>query len=124
VEAPVAVVDQLGQRQEVRVEELRQLAPLLDDRDDRVVVPDRAEDARVGRVPRLALPPGRQLELLEEDPRELLRRAELERLAGEVERGRLELLDPLREPRRDLAHPVRVDPDPRVLHVGEDDGER
>ena len=68
--------------------------------------------------------PGRQLELLEQDPRELLRRAELELLAGELERGRLELLDPLREPRRDLAHPVRVDPDPGVLHVREDGGER
>ena len=35
-----------------------------------------------------------------------------------------ELLDPLLEACRDLAHSVRVDPDPRLLHVGEHDGQR
>ena len=120
----VALVDQPGERQEVGVEELRQLAPLLDDGDDRVVVADRAKHSRVGRVAGLALPAGGELELLEQDPRELLGRAELELLAGEVERGRLELLDPLREPGRDLPHAVGVDADARVLHVREHDRER
>ena len=95
VQPAVPLVDQLGQRQQVRVEELRQLAPLLDDRDERVVVADRPQDAGVGRVAGLALAPGGELELLEEDPGELLRRAELELLARVLVRLRLELLDPL-----------------------------
>ena len=81
-----------------------------------MVGPDRAEHARVGRVARLALAPRGQLELLEEDPRELLRRAEHELLARELVRLRLELLDPVAQPRRDLAHPVLVDLDAGVLH--------
>ena len=124
VEPPVRRIDQRGEREQIRVEELRQLAPLLDDGDERVVVADRAQDARVGRVAGLPLPARGELELLEEDPCELLRRAELERLPGELERLRLELLDPLLEACGDLAHPVRVDPDPRLLHVREHDGER
>ena len=55
---------------------------------------------------------------------ELLRRAEHELLAGEVVRAGLELLDPVAEARGDLAHPVRVDPDARVLHRREHGGER
>ena len=124
MEAPVALVDQTGEREEVGVEELRQLPPLLDDGHDRVVVADRAEHARVGRVAGLPLAAGRETELLEQDARELLRRAELELLAREVERARLELLDPLVEPGGDLAHAIRVDPDARVLHVREHGGER
>src|SRR5581483_2550661 len=84
--------DQVRERAEVRVDELRQLAPFLDDADERVLVADRAQHARVGRVARLPLAPGRELELLEEDPRDLLRRAEHELLARELVRLRLELL--------------------------------
>ena len=89
-----------------------------------MVVADRAKHARIGRVARLPLPAGGETELLEQDPRELLRRAELELLAGQLERRRLELLDALREPGGDLAHPVGVDPDPGVLHVRQDRGQR
>ena len=81
-----------------------------------MVVPDGAQDTRVGRVPGLALAAGGELELLEQDSRELLRRAELELLSGELVRARLELLDPLREPRGDLPHAIRVDLDAGVLH--------
>jgi hypothetical protein len=42
---PAVLAEQRRQRPEVRVEELRQLAPLLDHLDDLVVVPDRAQDA-------------------------------------------------------------------------------
>ena len=124
MEATVPLGDQLRQRQEIGVEELRQLAPLLDDRDERVIVADRPQHTGVGRVPGLALAAGGELELLEEDPRELLGRAELELLAGVLVRLRLELLDALAEARGDLAHAVGVDPDPGVLHVGEHRGER
>ena len=93
-----------------------QLAPLLDHGDDLVVVPDALQHARVGRVAGLALAARRQLELLEEDARDLLRRAEHELLARELVRVRLELLDAVGEARGDLAHAVRVDLDPGVLH--------
>src|SRR5207237_1011684 len=63
-------------------------------------------------------------ELLEEDPRDLLRRAEHELLARELVGPRLQLLDPLRQARRDLAHPVRVDADARVLHRRQHLGQR
>ena len=74
--------------------------------------------------PVLPLRPDVSSELLEEDPRELLGRAELELLARVLVRLRLELLDALGEARSDLTHAVGVDPDPGVLHVGEHRGER
>ena len=123
VEAPV-VADQRRQRAEVGVHELRQLAPLLDHGNDLVVGADRAEHLRVGRVAGLALAAGRELELLEEDPAELLRRPEHELLAREVVGARLELLDPVVQAGGDLPHAVRVDAHAGVLHRREDDGER
>ena len=60
------------------------LAPLLDHRDDLVRVAEPAQDAAVGRVARLALAPRLEAELLEQDPRHLLRRAEHELLAREA----------------------------------------
>ena len=87
--------------------------------DDLVLAADRAQDARVGRVARLALPARGKAELLEQDPRDLLGRAEHELLARELVRLRLELLDAVGEAGRDLAHPVRVDPDAGVLHLRE-----
>ena len=104
--------------------ELRVLAPLLDHADDLVLVPDLAEDAGVGRVAGLALAVRRELELLEEDPRDLLGRAEDELLSGELVGLLLELLDPVCEPGSDLPHAVLVDLDAGVLHVGEHLGER
>src|SRR5215203_5781595 len=90
VQTPV-LRQQRRQRLQIRVEELRVLAPLLDHLDDRVVLANRAEHLRVRRVAGLALAPRCQLELLEQDARDLLRRAEHELLAREVVRLRLEL---------------------------------
>ena len=113
-----------GQRPEIRVEELRVLAPLLDDAHELVLAADGAEHAGVRRVAGLALAAGCELELLEEDARHLLRGAEHELLAGKLVRPRFQLLDAIREPRGDLPHAVRVDPDSGVLHRREDLGER
>src|SRR5262249_50616131 len=55
-------------------------------------------------------------ELLEEDARDLLSRAEHELLASELVRPALELGYPLREAGRDLAHPVGVDPHASAFH--------
>ena len=121
---PAVLADQRRQRAEVRVEQLRQLAPLLDHADELVLTADRAQDARIGRVARLPLSARRQPELLEQDPGDLLGRAEHELLAGELVRLRLQLLDPVGEPGGDLAHPVGVDADARVLHRRQHLGQR
>ncbi len=89
-----------------------------------MVSPDRPQHARVGRVAGLPLAPGRQLELLEEDPRHLLGRAEHELLVRELVRPGLELLEPVGEPGCDLAHAVGVHLHARVLHRSEDAGQR
>src|SRR5204863_5440843 len=107
VQPPVPLRDQRRKRTEVRVEQLGVLAPLLDHPDELVLVPDRAEYARVGRVAGLALAPRRQLQLLEQDARDLLRRAEHELLARELVRLRLELLQTVGEAGPYLPHPVR-----------------
>ena len=75
---------QCGERVEVGLGELGQLAEALDLRDDLVLVADRLQHARVGREARLAAPLARQAELLEQDLAELLRRADDELLAGEL----------------------------------------
>ena len=124
VQASVVLGEQLRQRTEIGVDQLRELAPLLEHADDLVLAANRAEHARVGRVAGLALAAGCQAEHLEEDPRHLLRRAEHELLARELVRLRLQLLEPVGEPRRDLAHPVGVDLDAGVLHRREHRGER
>ena len=62
-----------GSGSEVGVQELRLLAPLLDDVDDRMQVADLREHPRVGRVAGLALAVGGQAEPLEEHLAELLR---------------------------------------------------
>ncbi len=89
-----------------------------------MVLPDRAQHLRVGRVTRLALPARRQAELLEEHASDLLRRADHELLAREVVGLCLQLLDTIGEPGSDLAHPVGVDLHSRRFHVGEHGGER
>ena len=124
MQAAGALIDQRRQRPEVGVQQLRQLTPLLDHRDELVIATNRAQHACVRRVPGLSLAAGRQLELLEQNARDLLRRAEHELLTRELIRAGLELGDTLREPRGDLAHAVRVDLDAGALHVGEHAGER
>jgi hypothetical protein len=72
----------LGQRLEVGVEQLGELAPLLDGRHDGMPVAQTAEHARVGGIPGLALLAGLQAEAHEEDLGELLWRGHGEVLAG------------------------------------------
>jgi hypothetical protein len=71
VQAPVGA-DQLREGVEVGRLQLRHLAPLLDRRDDLVLVADRLQHAGVGREARLAAALARQAELLEQDRRQLL----------------------------------------------------
>ena len=85
---------------------------------------DRAQHARVRRVAGLALAAGREAELLEEDLRHLLGRAEHELLARQLVGLRLELLDAVGQAGGDLAHPVGVDLDAGGLHRGEHLGQR
>ena len=123
MEAPV-LADQARQRPEVGVQELRVLPPLLDHANDLVLAADRPQDAGVGRVAGLALPARRQAQLLEQDPGDLLGRAEHELLARELVRAGLELLDLVGQAGGDLAHAVGVDANARVLHRRKDGGER
>ena len=84
---PAVVADVRLQRLEVGLRELGQLAELLDLGDDRVLVADRLQHARVGGEARLAAPLARQPELLEQDLAELLRRADDELLVRRAPRS-------------------------------------
>ncbi len=75
----------LGQHVEVGLDQRRELAPALDLRNDLVLGADRLQHAGVGRVAGLAATLARQAELLEQDLAELLRRADRELVAGELE---------------------------------------
>ena len=112
------------ERLEVRVEQLGELPPLLDRRDDRVLVAQAAQHARVGRVPGLALAAGVEAEAGEQDLGQLLRRADGERAAGEPGDLVAELVDAVAHARRDLAEPVRVHLDAGGLHLREHAHER
>ena len=96
---PVASCDQRRQRVEVGALQLGQLSPPLDLLDDRVLVADRAQHARVGGEAGLAAPLARQLQLLEQDRAELLRGADRELLAGQLADLVLELVDLLGDAR-------------------------
>jgi hypothetical protein len=124
VQAAGPVRDQLGQRVEVGRLQLRVLAPLLDLRDDRVLGADGLEDPRVGREAGLAAALLRQAELVEQDLRKLLRRADRELLAGQVMDLALELCDPRLDLVGDLRQPVRVELQAVALHLDEDVNER
>src|SRR5215210_3890593 len=89
--AAAVVADQLWEGIEVGRLELRDLAPLLDGGDDLVLAADRLEYAGIGREAGLAAALSREPELLEEDVRELLRRADRELLVGELPDAPLEL---------------------------------
>ena len=102
-------VDQLGQGVEVGVLQLRQLAPALDLGDDLVLVADLGEHPGVGREARLAAALLGQAELVEEDLAELLRRADRELVAGELEDLALELGDSLRHALADLRQALGVE---------------
>ena len=85
-----------------------------------MLVADLGEHAGVGREAGLAAALLGQAELVEEHLAELLRRADRELVAGEVEDVGLELLDPLAEAGRDLREALGVDADADALHRRED----
>ena len=105
--------DQLREGVQVGRLELRHLAPLLDRRDDLVLVADRLEHAGVGREAGLAAALARQAELLEQDRRELLRRADRELLPGQLPDAPLQLDRALVEARADRAQALDVELDAR-----------
>ena len=109
--------DQLGEGVEVGRLQLRDLAPLLDRGDDLVLVADRLEHAGVGREAGLAAALARQAELLEQDRRELLRRADRELLARQLPDAALELARARVEARADLAQALDVELHARALHL-------
>ena len=78
----------------------------------------------VGRVAGLGALERRQLQLLEEHGGELLRRVRVDRLAGELVDLPEERVELRVELLRQLPEPLRVDPDPDPLHVGEHGDER
>ena len=88
---PAVAADQAREGVEVGRLQLRQLAPVLDLLDDRVLVANRLEHAGVGREAGLAAPLPRQPELVEQDRRELLRRADRELLSRQLPDLALEL---------------------------------
>ena len=119
VDAPLAV-GQRGQHVEVGLRELVELAPALDPGDDRVLVADRLQHARVGGEAGLAAALARQPELLEQHLAELLRRAEHELLPRQVPDLALERGDLLVDALLDLGQALGVEPDARALHVAQD----
>ena len=119
-----SVVDQLGEGVEVGRLELRDLAPLLDRRDDLVLVADRLQHAGVGREAGLAAALVRQAELVEQDRRELLRRADRELLAGQLPDSPLELDRALVEALADRAQALDVELDAGALHLDQHVDER
>src|SRR5260221_433164 len=78
---------------------------------------DRGEHARVRREARLAAPLLGQAEFLEEDLRELLRRADRELLAGHVPDLALQLVRPAPDLDGDLPDLRHVQSDPGTLHL-------
>jgi len=124
VDATAHGVDQLRQRVDIGRFQLRKLAVLEDQADDRVLLAQRLERVRIGRVAGLGPLADRKAQVLEQDFRQLLRSVEVELLACDLlhlrlDRGQLpgELFLHLFEIRH-------VDRDALRLHVGEHAGER
>ena len=89
-----------------------------------MLVADRLEHARVGRVAGLAAALARQAEPAEQHLLELLGRAERELLAARLEDLALELVRLGLDPRRDLAQPVGVELAAGELHLPQEPHER
>ncbi len=124
VDAPRPRMDERREGVRVRALELRELAVLQDLPRERVPEGQLLQDVHVGGVAGLRALERRQLQLLEEHDRELLRRVRVDRLPGELvdlPQERVELrVELLRQP----AQALRVGPDPEPLHVGEDGDQR
>ena len=116
--------DQSRERVEVGALQLRQLPPGLDLSDDLVLVADRRQHAGVRREAGLAPALLAQAELVEEDPAELLGRADGELLAGELVDLALEPRDVLRNALRKPAEPLDVELDSLALEPAQHLDER
>ena len=81
-----------------------------------MLVADLGEDAGVGREAGFAAALAGQLELLEEDAADLLRRADRELLLGQLEDLLLQGLDPLAEAGADLGQALGVELQPLAFH--------
>ena len=89
-----------------------------------MLIADRLQHARVGRVPRLAPALGRQPQLREQDLAELLRRGDQELLPGERVDRLLQRGDLRAHPLGDLGQALEVEPHPQQLHLAQDGHER
>ena len=118
------VADPGGQRVEVGLDELGELPEALDLGDDRVLVADRLQHARVGGEAGLAAALARQAELLEQDLAELLRRADHELLAGVLPDLALELVGVGADAARDRLELLGVELDALLLALAQDVDER
>ena len=119
-----SVADPVRQRVQVGLGELGQLAEALDLGDDRVLVADRLQHLGVGGEAGLAAALAAELELLEEDLAELLRRADHELLAGELPDLALELDDVGADAGGDDLQRLRVELDALLLGLAQDVDER
>jgi len=99
---PRALVDELREHVEIGLDERRELAPALDPRHDLVLVADRLQHARVGRVADLALALAREPEPLEQHLPELLRRGDQKLRFRQPEDLAFELVDLRAHAPRDL----------------------
>ena len=118
VDAPGPRIHEARERVDVRALHLRELPVLEHAPGDRVAAGELGEHVLVGRESRLRLPRLREPELLEEDPLELLRRVDVELLAGEpvnLRRETVEILrDRARKARRASPRRSRLLPAPSV----------
>ena len=117
-------VDQLRQRVDIGRLQLRELPIFEDQADDRVLVAQRLQRVGIGRVPRLGPLAHLEAKVFKEDFRQLLRRVQVELLAGDLLHFGLdggELGAKLILHRFEVRH---VDGDALRLHIGEHAGQR
>src|SRR5204862_5186117 len=104
--------------------ELLDLAVLEDLLDHRVRAAELFEDGGVGREAGARPPAARELQLLEQERLELLRRVQAELVADHGERFLLDARDLARELLAEVAQVREVDGDPGLFHLDEDVDER
>ena len=124
VHAAVARIDRERQRVEIRRLELGECPVLEQARRERMFARQILEHRLVGREAGLGAAAGLELELFEQDLRELRATLEIERSAGDCEQLRLEPGEIGGGPRAHLLEHSPVDRDPRTLHVEQHRDER
>ena len=116
--------EQPGQRVQIRLGQLGQLAPALDLRDHRVLLANGLKHASVGRIAGLSSALPRQAQLAEQDLLQLLRGADHELLTGQLEDLPFERVGLGLDPVRDLLDALRIELGPRLLHGAQDPDQR